>query len=202
MNITVTQLDDEPMDDMKLNLSESVPSEFHSMSSQVSRSSSSGRADEYGQERSPHSMNSEGMSHLSVNNLRLNKNGSIMGQPGNAYCTPEGKNEEVCDSARNRPKFMQFGVQAPRKGGAYISDTDSCSSNSARKQRRPSSRTPLNMSGGKVKEFRLDASDVDSSSDSGNEQTQIASSHFGTMGNNINMVRIGNTLGSSTAMRV
>ena len=58
------------------------------------------------------------------------------------------------------------------------------------------------MSGGKVKEFRLDASDVDSSSDSGNEHTQIASSHFGTMGNNINMVRIGNTLGSSTAMRV
>ena len=205
-NITVTQLDDEPMDDdMKLNLSESAPSEFRSMSSMMSRSPSSGRAAaKYCQERSPHSISSQGsqgMSHLSVNRtLRLDRNGSPCGPAANAYCTPEGRNEVVCDSARNQPKFAQYGVQAPRKGASYICDSDSCSS--ARKQRRPAARNPMTMSNRKVKEFRLDASDVDSSSDSGSEQTQVAQSSFGSMANTINMVQIGSMLTSSTPLRI
>ena len=115
VNITVCQLDEDKVDDMRLNLSESAPSEFQSMGSAMSRSSSNSRDGKKCQEISPRSIcsqGSQGMTYLSLNGNMQNCNISPTGgkQDSNTYCTPEGKSEEVCDSARYQPKFMQFGV--------------------------------------------------------------------------------------------
>ena len=99
---------------------------------------------------------------LKVNNLMLNSKSSPASNSEEAYCTPEGKNEEICGSARNNPKFTKYGVKAPHKRG-FVSDSDSCSSTSARKPKRSAARNVLELSSAKVKAFRLDASDVDSS---------------------------------------
>ena len=103
-SITVSQLD-EDFNDVNINMSaasasESMRSDFMSLSSKKSRSSSGhGRRNE---SRSPRSLNGSTES-PGIHFLAVNKNSSSVGS--NTYNTPEGRHEEVCNSARNLPKF-------------------------------------------------------------------------------------------------
>ena len=189
------------MGDMKINFSaasasESIQSDFMSMSSRKSRSSSgNGR----NQSRSPRSLGNESASSPACNFLTINKNSS---SNGSTYHTPEYRNETICDSARNQPKFQIYGDQAPRKGG-FISDSDSCSSSSARKPKRAAARPANDRSNGKVKAFRLDASDVESSSENETDQQAQSSplqSNFGNFNLDYSMqaVSIGNSLATAS----
>ena len=119
-----------------------------------------------------------------------------------AYTTPEGKQVDVCDSARNQPKFRQNGLQAPRKGG-FISDCDSNSPSTSRKPIRSGIKRVLDQGSAKVKAFRLDASDVDSS-DLENEQMMANKSNsFDKFSNEIkNVFMSSDSLANGRAIRI
>ena len=101
-SITISQLDE---DDANINMSaasasESMRSDFMSLSSKKSRSSS-GNA-RRNASKSPRSLNGSTES-PGIHFLCVNKNSSSVGS--NNYNTPEGRHEDVCNSARNLPKF-------------------------------------------------------------------------------------------------
>ena len=133
-NITVSKLDEDDQPEMRLNLTESIPSEFNSISSftNTPNKSNEGQAMELSP-RSFHSRNSDDICYLSVNrNTEAFAVSDSHSQDGNAYCTPESRDERQSVSTGSNPKFVRFGVKAPRKGAAYI-DSAGSSQCSARK---------------------------------------------------------------------
>lgn len=110
MQITITQLDEDVDANMRMSRSDSVPSEFASISSMRSRcSSESGRENsKMNESMSPKEVSSAEMmpeAFLQVNKLFLNSQISPAQSSEGNYNTPEARNDNDCDSAKNLKQF-------------------------------------------------------------------------------------------------